>query len=433
MLLPFDIEPDLPLLLRGGEPTTRADVGRLAAQLAADLQRLAVTRLLVASDRPARILAAIGASSMTCADLWIAHADLPPQVINDAAREHDIGLILTDDEQRTTGVAAVADASSRVCLMTSGTTGRPKIAAYTRECLLDRFAGQTSLAALANSRWLLTYQPTTFAGLQVLLTAVYAKGILVVPESRTPVEFLSAAQQHAVTHVSGTPTFWRSLLMVAGQCGWPELRQATLGGEAVDQATLDRIRIAFPQARITHIYASTEAGVVFSVNDALAGFPAAWLTEGVHGSQLRIRDGLLEVRTPRRMAGYIGHGVETPFIEDGWLRTSDRVTVDHDRVHFLGRLDSVINVGGSKVDPFSVEAFLLGLDDVAEARVVGVRNQISGFIVAADVVLKPGVDPGQARDRIQAECYNRLPRAHVPRLLRVVDAIRVLESGKKAV
>jgi acyl-CoA synthetase (AMP-forming)/AMP-acid ligase II len=432
MLLPFDIEPDAPLLLRGGERITRADVGRRSAQLAADLMRLGVTRLLVASDRPSCILAAFEASSLTCADLWIAHADLPSRVIDDAAREHEIGLILTDDQQHTTGVGPV-DASSRICLMTSGTTGRPKVAAYTRARLLDRFVGQTSLAALANSRWLLTYQPTTFAGLQVLLTAVYARGILVVAESRTAVELLNAAQRHAVTHVSGTPTFWRSLLIVAGQGMLPDLRQATLGGEAVDQTTLDRIRIAFPQARITHIYASTEAGVVFSVNDARAGFPAAWLTEGVQGARLRIRNGVLEVRAPRRMTGYIGHGVETPFIEDGWLRTSDRVTVDDDRVHFLGRLDSVINVGGSKVDPFSVEAFLLGLDEVAEARVVGVRNQVSGFIVAADIVLRPGCEPGQARDRIQAECYNRLPRTHVPRLLRIVDAIRVLESGKKAV
>jgi acyl-CoA synthetase (AMP-forming)/AMP-acid ligase II len=298
---------------------------------------------------------------------------------------------------------------------------------------VGRFASQPGLAAIAGSRWLMTYQPTTFAGLQVMLTALYSGGAVILPDTRTPQAFLEAAERHRVTHVSGTPTFWRSLLMVAISGSLPALRQATLGGEAVDQPTLDRIRATFPQARITHIYASTEAGVVFSVNDARAGFPAAWLSDGVQGSQLRIREGLLELRTPRQMSGYLGGGAAAPFADDGWLRTGDRVTVEGDRVRFLGRTDSVINVGGTKVDPFSVEAFLLGLDGVAEARVTGVRNQITGFVVGADIVLTKGVDPQAARERILAECYNRLPRAQVPRVLRVVDSIQVLESGKKAV
>jgi acyl-coenzyme A synthetase/AMP-(fatty) acid ligase len=109
------------------------------------------------------------------------------------------------------------------------------------------------------------------------------------------------------------------------------------------------------------------------------------------------------------------------------------VAVDGDRVHFLGRLDSVINVGGAKVDPFSVEAFLLGLEGVSEARVAGAHNPLTGFVVAADVVLASDADRDSARQRILAECYQKLPRTHVPRVLRIVDAIPVLDSGKKAV
>jgi hypothetical protein len=40
------------------------------------------------------------------------------------------------------------------------------------------------------------------------------------------------------------------------------LKQITIGGEAVDQVTLDMLRGVFPAARITHIYASTEAGAL---------------------------------------------------------------------------------------------------------------------------------------------------------------------------
>lgn len=431
-MLPLDVRQDAPLFLQGAERATRADIRRLSTELESSLRQGGVTRLLVQSDQPVRILSAIDAATRMSADLWIAHTDLAPSTIDDIVREHGIGAILASDSERATDIPP-SPASSRICLMTSGTTGRPKLASYAQEDFLARFAWQPSLSALSGSRWLLTYQPTTFAGLQVLLTAVYAMGVLVVPDQRTPMGFLDAAQRHAVTHISGTPTFWRSLLMVMPPGALRDLQQSTLGGEAIDQATLDRIRGAFPQARITHIYASTEAGVVFAVNDGQAGFPAKWLTEGVQGSQLRICDGLLQVRSPRRMTGYLGEGVGTPFAEDSWLRTADRVAVEGERVRFLGRLDSVINVGGAKVDPFAVEAFLLGLEGVTEARVVGLPNQLTGFIVAADVVLAAGVDRDAARQRIQAECYQRLPRTHVPRVLRIVDVVSVLDSGKKAV
>jgi acyl-CoA synthetase (AMP-forming)/AMP-acid ligase II len=135
--------------------------------------------------------------------------------------------------------------------MTSGTTGEPKIVAHTLERLASRAVAAG--ASAPESRWLLTYQPTSFAGLQVILTAASTGGAIVVASHREPGASFDAARAHAVTHVSGTPTFWRSLLMVAEPGSLPSLRQATLGGESIDQPTLDRIRHAFPQSRITHI------------------------------------------------------------------------------------------------------------------------------------------------------------------------------------
>ena len=47
-----------------------------------------------------------------------------------------------------------------------------------------------------------------------------------------------------------------------------------LSGEIADQAILDSLRNAFPQASIGHAYASTEAGVAFEVATGLPAFPA---------------------------------------------------------------------------------------------------------------------------------------------------------------
>ena len=57
------------------------------------------------------------------------------------------------------------DCGARVLLTTSGTTGKPKIAVHSLSALLGRIVNVKSESA----RWLLTFHPASFAGLQVLL------------------------------------------------------------------------------------------------------------------------------------------------------------------------------------------------------------------------------------------------------------------------
>jgi acyl-coenzyme A synthetase/AMP-(fatty) acid ligase len=204
-----------------------------------------------------------------------------------------------------------------------------------------------------------------------------------------------------------------------------------MGGEAADQATLDRVKAAFPNARITHTYASTEAGVVFAVHDGREGFPVSFLQQSAHGIQLRIRDGFLEIKTPDKMQGYVSDTAQ-PVLDDGWLTTSDRCDVVGDRVIIAGRADSTINVGGYKVYPLAIEKLILSQPGVAEARVYGVPNPISGALVAADVVLSPGENPTAARPRILSACREQLASFQVPRVLQFVAAIEARASGKKA-
>ena len=59
-----------------------------------------------------------------------------------------------------------------------------------------------------------------------------------------------------------------------------------LSGEIADQGILNHLRSAYPQARIAHAFASTEAGVAFEVNDGLAGFCASVLGE-IPGVEMR--------------------------------------------------------------------------------------------------------------------------------------------------
>jgi acyl-coenzyme A synthetase/AMP-(fatty) acid ligase len=284
-------------------------------------------------------------------------------------------------------------------LQTSGTTGAPKWAAHT----VDGLAA-TIQAGKDPARWLLTYNPGSFAGVQVILSAVLSGHTLVAPPYGASVaEMADLAVAHQVTHISGTPTFWRAFLMALGERPL-ELKAVTLGGEAVDQTLLDALKARFPGAILRHIYATTELGRIFSVGDGRAGFPA---------ELLKGRLGLSERGT----------------LTVGGVDTGDVVEVVDDRVLFRGRADSMVNVGGVKVYPETVEAHILASPWVQEARVTSKPNPITGSILVADIVLKPL--PGDHEQEIRAH-MTALPRAQRPASLRFVEAIETGATGKKA-
>jgi acyl-coenzyme A synthetase/AMP-(fatty) acid ligase len=430
MDLALNLDDETVLAAHGASSFSRGELRERSDGLVALFNASGVRRAVVVSDNPADIIRAIDACARSCADLFIAHTTTPADHLADIIRVHGLQYRIGEADGPLPGAAAPGPAQGRVHLMTSGTTGIPKIAAHTLTSLVSRASASADHPANRMAKWLLTYQPSGFAGVQVILTAAVTRGTVVAPAQRNPRGFYDAARHWGVTQISGTPTFWRSFLM-SGDMAALSLRQITMGGEAADQATLERVKAAFPKARITHTYASTEAGVVFAVHDGREGFPASFLQQSAHGVQLRIRDGFLEIKTPNRMQGYVSDTAQ-PVLDDGWLTTTDRCDVVGDRVIISGRADSTINVGGYKVYPLAIEKLILSQAGVDEARVYGVPNPISGALVAADVVLSSGEDAALARPRILSACRAQLPSFQVPRVLNFVAAIEARASGKKA-
>jgi acyl-CoA synthetase (AMP-forming)/AMP-acid ligase II len=422
-------DPDLVVVRRPAGAVTWAQIEFQARELAARLRAQAMTRVALGGASPDAIIAALLGCQQAGCELLLLRSEIPPG--DSAWREWNVTGVLDADLNLAAGPAPAADgAGFAVLLTTSGTTGKPKVARHSMDALLGRIRFHAS--AGARPRWLLTYHPASFAGLQVLLTVLISGAELICVDQTNVPALAQAALAYRPTHISATPTFWRAFLVALGEgaAGLP-LEQITLGGEMVDQATLDRLRALFPKAGITHIYASTEAGALFAVRDGESGFPARWLEEGVDGARLRIRDGELQVLSPRAMLGYTSGATPAQVLADGWLATGDLVEERGNRVYFLGRSDSVISVGGAKLTPEEVEAVLLKVPGVAEGRVFGVKNPITGYLVGAEIVAEPGVEVAWLREKLLAAARAQLEPYKVPRVLRFVESIRVSEAGKK--
>jgi acyl-coenzyme A synthetase/AMP-(fatty) acid ligase len=250
--------------------------------------------------------------------------------------------------------------------------------------------------------------------------------------AREPVgEFLARAGAHGVTHISGTPSHWRRALMSPAATKMAP-HYVRLSGEIADQAILDHLRAAYPDADIAHAYASTEAGVAFDVGDGLAGFPANYL--GRRGDvEMRVADGSLQIKSGRNAASYLGERAAPLLDADGFVDTGDMVELRDGRYHFVGRRGGIINIGGQKVHPEEIEAVINQHPSVRMSLVKARKNPITGAIVVADVVLKAASADAEAlKKEILDACRDGLARHKVPAVIRFVPAIEVAMSGKVA-
>ena len=397
------------------------DYATLAAEIATLERSLAAVRpvgVVARAARPESLVVIAAACGRQRVPMAFVTADSAPL----AAQLH--GWVAIDD-----GLALPADIAARsgldsvpppVIVATSGTSGPPKLVDHAWDSVLAaaRLAGQWH-----GLGWLLVYDPSRWAGIQVWAQALLTGGRLVVPDSRDPDVVARAIADEAVAVLPATPTLLRRLIASADRAvlGRAKVERITLGGEATDADLLRQAQEAFPAAKITQVYATTELGEVFRVADGRPGFPAAWLGRSLPGG-VRLatrRDGELLVQLSRDTAE---------------VATGDLVERRGDRCEFVGRRTDVIVVGGAKAYPKRIEEILRGVPGIAEARVRGLPSAITGELVAAEIVLveplPADATPESVRAAALAACRASLDAHAVPRILDIVKRIATTPAGK---
>ncbi len=318
------------------------------------------------------------------------------------------GEVVAEPKGRTTD-------EGRIWLLTSGSTGRPKHVGHTLKTLT------TVLSPQPERTWMNPYTPGSYAWWQVTTLALTHPGTSMVCVDAHD-EWAMLAAQHGVDSASGTPTFWRQAMMSQGdELKRIPFKQITLGGEPVDQAVINMLRDVFPNARVSWIYASSEAGASIAVHDGMAGFPEAWLHSHKEGRpRLSVKEGELLIESPHR-----GEGI------DEVLHTGDCVEIRDGRVYITGRIGvDEINVGGTKVSAGKVRETLLSHPGIAWVDIKARRAPVVGHVVQASVVLE---DPSLTEDDIICFAASRLAETEVPRRVRFLKEIPLKESLKSDV
>jgi acyl-CoA synthetase (AMP-forming)/AMP-acid ligase II len=378
----------------------------------------------------------------------------PPDIDADHLRtlmmEADIDAVVTDHPERwtdagvdlivTAGLPARAAAMTQTeratewLMLTSGTSGVPKIVSHTLEGLTGAIVADGSPRG-APPVWATFYDIRRYGGLQIFLRAMIGGGSMVLSEPGEPIaDHVARLYARGVTHISGTPSHWRKLLMSGAASGFAP-RYVRLSGEIADQAVLDGLSRAFPKASIGHAYASTEAGVGFAVNDGREGFPADLVGHSRDGVEMKVEEGSLRIRSTRTARAYVGRRAAELTDARGFVDTGDMVELRGDRYHFVGRRGGIINIGGLKVHPEEIEAVINKHAEVRMSCAKSRRSPITGAVVVADVILTDGDDVSRRdriRDEILADCRAQLASHKVPAVIKFVASLDVTAAGKLA-
>jgi acyl-coenzyme A synthetase/AMP-(fatty) acid ligase len=345
-----------------------------------------------------------------------------------------IKLIVTAQTPLRTTARRQTERATEWLMLTSGTSGVPKIVGHTLEALTGAIVADGP-ARGTPPVWATFYDIRRYGGLQIFLRAIIGGGSMVLSEPGEPVaDYVARLREKSVTHISGTPSHWRKLLMSGAASGFAP-RYVRLSGEIADQAVLDGLTRAFPAASVGHAYASTEAGVGFAVNDGLEGFPAEMIGANRDGVEMKVEDGSLRIRSTRTAHAYIGRQAAALTDAEGFVDTGDMIERRGDRYHFVGRRGGIINIGGLKVHPEEIEAVINRHPDVRMSRAKSRRSPITGAIVVAEVILADGDSAGRSdeiRKAILADCKASLASHKVPAVIRFVPSLDVTAAGKLA-
>jgi hypothetical protein len=217
-----------------------------------------------------------------------------PDQVQALIEEADIDAIVTDQPSRWSKVGVYLVAAARMpvpaparprarratqwLMLKPGLSRMPNIAVHRLEELCGAIVADGSAPV-----WASFDDIRHDDGLRVFLRAITGGGSIVLSEPGEPMaDHVARLKARGVTHMAGNASQWRALLMSGAARGFSP-SHVYLRDEIADQALVDALQQAFPEALIEHGYAVTGNGARLAVNASFRGLAREliWPERGV--------------------------------------------------------------------------------------------------------------------------------------------------------
>src|SRR5437588_868739 len=308
-------------------------------------------------------------------------------------------------------------------LSSSGSTGQSKAAVHDIVGMLG------TLKVRRHARRAITFLLYDhIGGFNTMLYQLSNGGCIVTVQDRDPDTVLRTIERHKVDLLPTSPTFINLILLSEAHRRYDlsSLKIVTYGTEPMPESTLHRFHQVLPHIELQQTYGLSEVGILRSKSRSS---DSLWVKLGGEGFQTRVVDDILQIKAESAMLGY--PNAPSPFTNDGWFNTGDKVEVDGEYFRILGRQSEIINVGGQKVYPAQVESVVQEMPEVAEVLVYGEKNAIMGQIVCAAIRLRKSHDERQCHREHRQHRRQRLQEVQIPLQMRLEENAMHGERFKK--
>jgi long-chain acyl-CoA synthetase len=321
---------------------------------------------------------------------------------------------------------------------TSGTTADRKGVILSHADVLARVTAAGDVLALGPDDRILWTLPLAYHFAVTITSYVRAGAHVLLANDTLPAALVEAAVRSRASVLYGSPVQFERMAGAGRATRLEAVRVALSTAAPLREDVAERFEAAFG-VPLGQAYGIIEAGLP-CINLRHDGAPASCVGRACPGYEVALADehgAPIAIGTPGevriRGAGLFS-GYYRPWrplarvLHDGWFATGDVGVFDAaGRLTLVGRTKSTIIVAGMKVFPEEVEACLVRLPGVREARVFGRGHARLGEVPCAEVVVdRSDVDPRA----LAAACARELSSHKVPVEIRVVEALPKTPGGK---
>lgn len=314
-------------------------------------------------------------------------------------------------------VNSIRYSNSEITLFTSGTTGFTRKFTHPLKNLIRKINISDERK---NDVWGFAFNPTHVAGVQVFFQAILNQNLLVNVFMESKDFIINAIENHKITNLSSTPTFYRLLLPLDRL--FDSVKKITIGGEKSDNHLISQVEKTFPNARINNVYGSTETGPLFSSeNDE-------FIVQDKHIGLIKVVDDELYIHK-----NLFGKTTQLNLIDD-FYATGDLIEwIDDEQrnFRFTSRKNELINVGGYKVNPYEVEDELTQHPKIRNVRVFGKPSAVLGNVICCEIELLS--DTELKEEDIRHFLNGKIQNFKIPRKISFVEKIELTRTGKKKI
>jgi len=320
----------------------------------------------------------------------------------------------------------------------SGTTGSSKGVVLSHTTLRARINAANGGMRLGPADRVLWMLPMAHHFAVSIVLYLHSGAVTLLAPSPDPAAVLDLARRHRATVIYGSPFHFAQLAADRGDFDWPGLRLAVATAAALPEATARAFERRFHHPLVQGL-GIIEAGLPVLNLEHARERPAA-LGRPLPGYEVELRDpagrrvppgepGEFHVRGPGLLDAYLVPWDPDP-LDDGWFASGDLVRADrHGTLTLVGRVKSVINVGGMKVFPEEIEAVLDNHPGVARSRVHGRDHPQLGQVPVAEILPADRDRPPPSAELRQL-CRQRLSAYKIPTRFQTVAELPTTASGK---